>query len=172
MSMELIKEESTIDNRRDLISQHTRLFSICPRHKMLQMKSGLLTVEMPHLTVEFGKQDAGKQWWKQRKIASGTVGKFREAFLLLFLCHYGHHPKEVCLVDHRNLTSNIWDPYRFWGKWFHWNTKVNLRYLRNEHRGTYYQQNSFNYCHHNVVSKMYYVLWALFLLSISINIFL
>lgn len=29
---------------------------------MLQMKSGLLTVEMPHLMVEFVKQDAGKHW--------------------------------------------------------------------------------------------------------------
>lgn len=56
------KKESTLDNRRDLISQHTGLLNICPRHKMLQMKSGLLTVEMPHLMVEFVKQDAGKQW--------------------------------------------------------------------------------------------------------------
>lgn len=91
----------------------------------------------------------------------GIVGKFRETFLLLFLCHCGHHPKEVFLVDQRNLTSNDWDSYGvgsypiLWGRGFLWNTKVNLCYLRNEHRDMYYQQNSFNYCTHNVVSKMY-----------------
>lgn len=60
------------------------------------------------------------------KIVPGVVGKIREIFLLIFLVHYGYHPKEVYLVDQRILTSNIWDPYRFWGRGFLWNTKVNL----------------------------------------------
>lgn len=58
---------------------------------------------------------SGESRWK---IVPGMVGKFRGTVFLLFLCHYGHHPKEVCLVNQRNLTSNSWDPYKFWGRGF------------------------------------------------------